>query len=67
MSGRGLGFTGGTIDKLEAIPGYKTDITVEEFNKKMNEHKMNLKAMFEESKKLEDEIIGNFDKLIFVK
>ena len=43
------------------------DITVEEFNKKMNEHKMNLKAMFEESKKLEDEIIGNFDKLIFVK
>ena len=43
------------------------DITQEEFNKKMNEHKMNLKAMFEESKKLEDEIIGNFDKLIFVK
>ena len=43
------------------------DITVEEFNKKMNEHKMNLKAMFAESKKLEDEIIGNFDKLIFVK
>ena len=31
MSGRGLGFTGGTIDKLEAIPGYKTDISIEEF------------------------------------
>lgn len=31
MSGRGLGYTGGTIDKLESIPGYKTDITIEEF------------------------------------
>ena len=26
MSGRGLGYTGGTIDKLESIPGYKTNI-----------------------------------------
>ena len=26
MSGRGLGFTGGTIDKLESIPGYNTNI-----------------------------------------
>lgn len=31
MSGRGLGFTGGTIDKLESIPGYNTGISVEEF------------------------------------
>ncbi len=31
MSGRGLGFTGGTVDKLESIPGYKTQISVEEF------------------------------------
>ncbi len=31
MSGRGLGFTGGTIDKLESIPGYKTDISIEQF------------------------------------
>lgn len=31
MSGRGLGFTGGTIDKLESIPGYNTETTVEEF------------------------------------
>ena len=30
MSGRGLGFTGGTADKLEAIPGYRTNITEEE-------------------------------------
>ena len=31
MSGRGLGFTGGTKDKLEAIPGYKTEISIQEF------------------------------------
>ena len=31
MSGRGLGFTGGTVDKLEAIPGYKTDIDINKF------------------------------------
>ncbi len=31
MSGRGLGFTGGTVDKLESIPGYKTNISEREF------------------------------------
>ena len=31
MSGRGLGFTGGTVDKLESIPGYKTNVKIEEF------------------------------------
>jgi pyrimidine-nucleoside phosphorylase len=31
MSGRGLGHTGGTIDKLEAIPGFKTTMTREDF------------------------------------
>ena len=31
MSGRGLGFTGGTIDKLEAIPGYNTAVDIENF------------------------------------
>ena len=31
MSGRGLGHTGGTVDKLESIPGYKTTLTVDEF------------------------------------
>ena len=36
MSGRGLGHTGGTIDKLEAIPGFKTDIPVEEFKEIVN-------------------------------
>ena len=31
MSGRGLGFTGGTVDKMESIPGYKTDIDIHSF------------------------------------
>lgn len=31
MSGRGLGFTGGTIDKLESIPGFNTSLTEEQF------------------------------------
>ena len=31
MSGRGLGFTGGTADKIEAIPGYNTSISEKEF------------------------------------
>lgn len=33
MSGRGLGFTGGTVDKMESIPGYKTDIDINSFIK----------------------------------
>ena len=31
MSGRGLGFTGGTVDKMESIPGYQTNVSIEEF------------------------------------
>ncbi len=31
MSGRGLGFTGGTVDKMESIPGYNTNIGIEKF------------------------------------
>lgn len=37
MSGRGLGFTGGTIDKLESIPGYNTSIPMQEFIKNVKE------------------------------
>lgn len=33
ISSRGYGVSGGTIDKLESIPGFKTDLTVEEFKK----------------------------------
>lgn len=36
MSGRGLGHTGGTIDKLEAIPGFRTDIPTAEFEDIVN-------------------------------
>ncbi len=36
MSGRGLGHTGGTIDKLESIPGFKTALTKEEFISNVN-------------------------------
>ena len=37
MSGRGLGFTGGTVDKLESIPGYRTALPEEEFFDIVNE------------------------------
>lgn len=37
MSGRGLGHTGGTIDKLESIPGFRVNLTEEEFIKQLNE------------------------------
>lgn len=37
MSGRGLGFTGGTADKLEAIPGYNTDIDTKIFIQNVKE------------------------------
>lgn len=40
MSGRGLGFTGGTLDKLEAIPGFKIEIADEEFIRIVNESKV---------------------------
>ena len=40
MSGRGLGFTGGTVDKMESIPGYKTNIDIKKF--KENVHKIGI-------------------------
>lgn len=40
MSGRGLGHTGGTIDKLESFPGFSTDLTKEQFVQNVNSIKM---------------------------
>jgi pyrimidine-nucleoside phosphorylase len=40
MSGRGLGHTGGTIDKLESFPGFKTAIPTEKFIENVNNMKM---------------------------
>ncbi len=37
MTGRGLGFSGGTIDKLESIPGYRTDLNEAEFKAQLQE------------------------------
>ncbi len=40
MSGRGLGHTGGTIDKLESIEGFRTELAREEFIRNVNTYKM---------------------------
>lgn len=40
MSGRGLGHTGGTIDKLESIEGFKVELSMDEFVRNVNQHKM---------------------------
>ena len=37
MSGRGLGHTGGTVDKLESIPGYRTTLSAEEFMRQVED------------------------------
>lgn len=42
MSGRGLGFTGGTRDKLESIPGYNTSITEKEFIENVKKYGISL-------------------------
>jgi pyrimidine-nucleoside phosphorylase len=38
ISGRGLGFSGGTLDKLESIPGFKADLSAEEFMATLRDH-----------------------------
>ncbi len=40
MSGRGLGHTGGTIDKLESIPGFSIELSIEDFIKNVNDIKL---------------------------
>jgi pyrimidine-nucleoside phosphorylase len=37
ISGRGLGHTGGTLDKLESIPGFRTDLSIEEYCRVLTE------------------------------
>lgn len=44
LSGRGLGFTGGTIDKLESIPNFKTDLGMEEFIAKVKSNGLAIAA-----------------------
>lgn len=38
MSGRGLGFSGGTLDKMESIPGWRAELTTEEFLRQLRRH-----------------------------
>ncbi len=44
LSGRGLGFTGGTIDKLESIPNFKVELSNEEFLKQIKDIKVAISA-----------------------
>src|SRR4051812_19403007 len=40
ISGRALGHTGGTLDKLESIPGFRTGLSIEEFREQLAQHKL---------------------------
>jgi pyrimidine-nucleoside phosphorylase len=40
VSGRALGHTGGTLDKLESIPGFRTDLSIDEFREQLLKHKL---------------------------
>ena len=42
ISGRGLGHSGGTLDKLESIPGFRTDLPVAQFRQLVQQHRLGL-------------------------
>lgn len=48
ISGRGLGHSGGTLDKLESIPGFKVDMTIERYKKIIAKHNLVLAGQTEE-------------------
>ena len=48
ISGRALGHTGGTLDKLEAIPGFRTDLTVEQFQETLAQHGLSFMGQTDE-------------------
>ena len=48
MSGRGLGYTGGTIDKLESIPGFQVNLSKEDFIKQIEEINMAITSQTED-------------------
>ena len=48
ISGRGLGHTGGTLDKLESIPGFRTDLTIEQFRAMLTQHGLAFMGQTEE-------------------
>lgn len=63
ISSRGMGVTSGVSDKLETIPGYGTDISIEQFKENVKEHKvgilnqsMNLNPVEEKIYRLKNEI-----------
>ena len=56
MSGRGLGYTGGTIDKLESIPGFNVNLTEEEIIKEVNDIGLSITSQTKNLTPLDKEI-----------